>query len=175
MVPQADEQACRGETRVPSRASQQRSSRSSVKVARGLQRQCVHPDFWINSWETDNIPWQAPVVSPWLEEFMDKCLSNKPRTIFVPLCSKTRPSCDRDYRVVGADCSGVACVDFLPETRFPTMYARLCLIRKVSMLCAKGAPVPIALYEGHFDLTPEEIVGPIDRNSQPCSIPSFYN
>ena len=48
------------------------------------------PSFWLNYWETDNVKWHAPVVSPWLVEFKDKFLpSKKGLRVLVPLCGKT--------------------------------------------------------------------------------------
>ena len=38
------------------------------------------PDFWINYWETDYVTWQAPVVSPWLEKYMDMFLGETGRS-----------------------------------------------------------------------------------------------
>lgn len=125
------------------------------------------PDFWINYWETDNVTWQAPVVSPWLEKYMDKFLGNKQRTVFVPLCGKTldmKALLDHGHKVVGADCSGIACIDFFTENNIPDYVCEVVPHPEGKhVVCHKSTTVPIALYEGDiFDLTPE-IVGPIDR------------
>ena len=135
------------------------------------------PDFWINYWETDCVTWQAPVVSPWLDKYMDiglfasrlarKQKQTKRRNVFVPLCGKSldmKLLLDAGHHVVGADCSGIACTDFFSENNIPD-YVR----EEVShpngkrVVRHKSTSLPIELYEGDiFDLTPE-IVGPIDR------------
>lgn len=125
------------------------------------------PDFWINYWETDNVTWQAPVVSPWLEKYMGKFLGKKQRTIFVPLCGKSldmKSLLEHGHKVVGADCSGIACVDFFTENNIPDYACEVVPNEKGKRIVRhKSTSMPITLYEGDiFDLTPE-IVGPIDR------------
>jgi hypothetical protein len=48
------------------------------------------PNFWINYCETDLFTWQAPVVSPWLERYMNEILGTTPgKRVSVPLCGKS--------------------------------------------------------------------------------------
>jgi len=70
---------------------------------------------------------------------------------------------DAGHHVVGAECSGIACVDFFSENNIPG-YAReelkTCSGKRI--IRHKSTVRPIQLYEGDiFDLT-AEIVGPID-------------
>jgi thiopurine S-methyltransferase len=126
------------------------------------------PDFWINYWETDNVTWQAPIVSPWLEKHLDKFLGKKKkRKIFVPLCGKSldmKLLLDLGHRVVGADCSGIACIDFFTENKIPGYFSEELTNEKgVKIIRHRSSCLPITLYEGNiFDLTPD-VVGPIDR------------
>eukprot|EP00545_Synedropsis_sp_CCMP1620_P011415 CAMPEP_0119004320 /NCGR_PEP_ID=MMETSP1176-20130426/1073_1 /TAXON_ID=265551 /ORGANISM="Synedropsis recta cf, Strain CCMP1620" /LENGTH=623 /DNA_ID=CAMNT_0006956011 /DNA_START=74 /DNA_END=1945 /DNA_ORIENTATION=+ len=125
------------------------------------------PSFWINYWETDTVTWQAPVTSPWLEKYMDKFVGQKQRTVFVHLCGKSldmKSLLEHGHKVVGADCSGIACVDFFTENNIPD-YAREVVPHPDGkhVIRHKSTSVSIALYEGDiFDLT-TEIVGKIDR------------
>ena len=69
------------------------------------------PGFWINYWETNNVTWQAPVVSPWLKKHTGKLFGTtekykqKQRTVFVPLCGKSinmKYLLDWGFKVIGA-------------------------------------------------------------------------
>ncbi|KAL7557111.1 hypothetical protein ACA910_002360 [Epithemia clementina (nom. ined.)] len=124
------------------------------------------PDFWINYWETDKVTWQAPVTSPWLHKYLDEFLPTPKQTVFVPLCGKTldmKLLLDAGHHVVGAECSGIACVDFFTENHIPG-YAReeLTTVQGQRVVRHRSTVQPIELYECDiFDLTPA-ITGRID-------------
>jgi thiopurine S-methyltransferase len=124
------------------------------------------PNFWINYWETDKVTWQAPVTSPWLNKYMHEFLGPKPKNVFIPLCGKTldmKLLLDAGHHVVGAECSGIACVDFFSENNIKGYTREEVRTQNGKRVVRHKSTVsPIELYEGDiFDLTPE-IVGPID-------------
>lgn len=145
----------------------QEISRVKAKLPEVSNVDAADPNFWINYWETDTVTWQAPVISPWLEKYMNKFVGEKQRTVFVPLCGKSLDMMlllEHGHKVVGADCSGIACADFFTENDIPD-YVREIIAHPDGrrIIRHKSTSVPITLYEGDiFDLT-TEIVGKIDR------------
>ena len=87
-----------------------------------------YQQFWLNYWETDNVKWQSPIVSPWLKKFRAKFLGEKRALrVFVPLCGKSADMLwlsGLGHSVIGCDCSAIALQDFFTTNQKNKNYAR---------------------------------------------------
>jgi thiopurine S-methyltransferase len=129
------------------------------------------PEFWMNYWETDKVTWQAPVVSPWLERHLGELVGNgSPKVVFVPLCGKSldmKYLLDAGHCVIGADCSGIACIDFFTENNISGYVRETVAVPNGEngqdvIVRHRSTVVPLTLYEGNIFRLTREIVGPVD-------------
>lgn len=78
----------------------------------------MEKEFWLNTWETNNIGFHKDAVNPNLIEFIDTLKLKPGDIIFVPLCGKSLDMLwlsQQGFKVIGVELSSIACVDFFQE------------------------------------------------------------
>lgn len=78
----------------------------------------MNKSFWLNKWESDDIPFHRESVNPFLVEYFESLNLKKGDGVFVPLCGKTKDMIwleEQGMQVVGVEFSEIACRDFFAE------------------------------------------------------------
>lgn len=78
----------------------------------------MEKSFWINRWETNDIPFHRDNVTPFLIKYFKTLSLSQGDCIFVPLCGKTKDMiwlAQQGLHVIGCEFSEIACRDFFAE------------------------------------------------------------
>ena len=74
--------------------------------------------YWKSRWEKNNIGFHNPEINSYLIEFAEKVLPTKAKTVFVPLCGKTKDMLwlsNLGLSVIGVEAVEIACIHFFEE------------------------------------------------------------
>ncbi|MDH3972874.1 MAG: thiopurine S-methyltransferase [Deltaproteobacteria bacterium] len=103
----------------------------------------MNREFWISKWKKGETGFHQDEINPYLKKFWPEIGLEKGRTVFVPLCGKSRDMswlAGEGYPVLGVELSSLACEAFFsekglqPDCRKPGLFSRY-HCGDISLLC----------------------------------------
>ncbi|MBT8083843.1 MAG: thiopurine S-methyltransferase [Woeseia sp.] len=108
----------------------------------------MESDFWHERWANNQIGFHQDVTTPLLERHWDELFDSSVKSVFVPLCGKSRDLlwlAERGLEVVGVELSQTAVESFFAEQKLDARRGLHGEMREY-----RCASLPLTVYQGDF-------------------------